>query len=418
MAATVVIGAQWGDEAKGKIVDYLVSESKVLIRYAGGANAGHTVQHGDKKFKFHHLPSGILHPHLKCFITSNAVIDLEKLASELDSLKSKNIPTAKLLISPDCHVVMPMHKKEDVYTESLLGDGKVGTTGQGIGPVYSDKALRIGFRIRDLLKGTEAIFKNPKFVAFKEKYKHLNLNAEEILIDQVAKAKSLTSYFEDPFWSVQHSVTNNEKIVAEGAQGAFLDLNYGEYPFVTSSHPISGGACLGTGLGPRDIEKVIGVVKAYSTRVGSGPMPTEIFGEEANKIRIKGNEFGTTTGRPRRIGWPDLVALKYSVAINSMDTIALTLLDVLSDLDSIPVCVAYKNIHTNLVTDEFPKGELENFEPVYENLKGWKSNIEKMTNYDELPLEAKTYVSFVEKFLKKKVEFISVGPSREQTIRR
>lgn len=418
MSVTVVVGAQWGDEAKGKIVDFLTQKSKVLIRYSGGGNAGHTVQHGKTKYKFHHLPSGILNPDLKCFITSNAVVDLDRLITELDTLHEKGIKTDNLKISPDCHVVMPFHKMQDLYNESKLGNGQVGTTGQGIGPVYSDKALRVSLRLGDLLKGYESVCSQPKFITFKDKYKHLDINIDEVLLEQTKKIQKIKAMIVDPFWEIQKSLSEKEMIVAEGAQGTFLDLNHGEYPYVTSSHPISGGACLGTGLGPRDITHIIGVVKAYSTRVGRGPMPTEIFDELAQKIRDVGHEYGTTTGRPRRIGWLDLVALRYSVAVNSMDTIALTLLDVLTNLETIKVCVGYRNIKDQVVTNEFPKGDLESYEPVYENLPSWKEDITGIRTYEDLPFEAKNYICFVEKFLSKKVEFVSVGPAREQTIKR
>lgn len=382
MPVTVVVGCQWGDEAKGKVVHRFSKEADLVVRCSGGANAGHTVYVDGRKFKVHIVPSGILNGVKNCVIAGGVVVDPRKLLQEIESLSAAGVDVSRLVVSETCHVVTSEHKERDIAQEFARADTKIGTTGQGIGPAYSDKAARTGRRICDSLDWDECVQK-------------------------------LRPWVGDTTSVIRDALLAGKQILVEGAQGALLDNDYGEYPFVTSSHPVAASACLGTGIGPREITRVVGVVKAYSTRVGAGTLPTELSGDLADRIRLAGNEFGTTTGRPRRVGWLDLPALRYSMSINSVDVISLMLLDVLGDMGELAVCHEY----------EYPNGERERYfnptkvaraKPVYRHLAGWSGTIGGARRLSDLPVTARKYVDFVQEELGVPVGFISVGTASDQ----
>ncbi|HEU4752169.1 MAG TPA: adenylosuccinate synthase, partial [Armatimonadota bacterium] len=343
MATVVVVGAQWGDEAKGKIVDLLAQNADVVVRYAGGSNAGHTVMTGDLLIKLHLIPSGILNPRTCCVISDGVVVDPSVLVRELDMLREKGIATDNLRISPNAHVVLPYHKEIDRLEEERKGTGKIGTTMQGVGPAYEDKARRCGIRIGDLTEPERLAERLSRVLPDKnflitELYGGQALSLEEILLDYSRCGQAMAPYISDTATLVYQATQRGERVVFEGAQGTMLDIDYGTYPYVTSSHPVSGGACLGTGIGPKAIDTVIGVCKAYTTRVGEGAFPTEQENETGHTIRERAGEYGTTTGRPRRIGWLDAVGLRYAARVNGMDWLAVTVLDVLNDLGELKIC--------------------------------------------------------------------------------
>ena len=427
MPATVVIGAQWGDEGKAKVIDWLVAyqpQFKTLIRYQGGCNAGHTVVKGDKTYKFHLIPSGILNPKMLCIIGPGTVILPEVLEKELKALEEEGISLANLKISERAHLTLPYHLQLDQKKEQSLGDAKIGTTGRGIGPTYEDKVSRMGLRVGDLLL-PEATLKNRL----------------ECILDQ--KNPLLTQYYQLPktqledlmAWAQQYkarllpficntdqllyeSLKNDEDLLLEGAQGTMLDLDMGTYPFVTSSNPVAGGAYVGAGIPPKSIDRVIGISKCYTTRVGEGPFPTELFGEEADELRSIGHEFGTTTGRPRRCGWLDLVALKYAVQVNGLDALAITKLDILSQLKQVKVCIAYQNTQTGEITKQFPSrlDAFEHLKPVYETVEGWPDLDTTITNAQALPASLMACLKLIEAEVGVPAMIASIGADRDETV--
>jgi len=424
MSTLVIVGSQWGDEGKGKITDLLSEEADIIVRYQGGCNAGHTVVVGDKQFIFHLIPSGILHPGKKCLIGSGVVVDPESLLQEMENLRKEGVEIdGRLFLDPKTHIVLPYHKTLDKLKEKKRGKDKLGTTKRGIGPAYLDKIARTGIRMVDLIdekslsKKLEINWKEKKEI-FNKLYGLKMSNQEKInLIKKYQEyGQLLKKYLMDVSLYLNQAIKEDKKILFEGAQGTLLDVDHGTFPYVTSSHPIAGGACVGTGVGPTKIDKVIGITKAYTTRVGRGPLPTEMQGEMEEYIRQKGREFGATTGRPRRCGWFDAVVVNYAVRINGMDRLALTKIDVLSDLDKIKICTSYK--YDGKLIKEFPASleTLQKCIPVYEEMKGWKKDISQVTNYEDLPPQLKVYINRIEELTKAKIVIVSVGPKRSQTI--
>ncbi len=421
MPTIVVVGAQWGDEAKGKIVDILAQKADVVVRYAGGSNAGHTVMAQDFHLKLHLIPSGILNPETLCVISDGVVVDPSVFVRELDGLHEQNISVANLKLSPNAHVVLPYHKEIDRLEEERKGAGKIGTTMQGVGPAYEDKARRCGIRIGDLVNPARLAECLEKVLPFKnfliEKYYGgTPLCAETILKEYTAFGDAIRPHVADTATLVYDAVRAGKFVVFEGAQGTMLDIDYGTYPYVTSSHPVAGGATIGTGVGPHSIETVIGVCKAYTTRVGSGSFPTEQENEIGHRIRERGREYGTTTGRPRRVGWLDVVGLRYAARVNGLDWLAIALLDVLSGLDEVLICTGYK--HNGTVLTELPidRTILGDVEPIYERLPGWPEEIDTATSFDTLPANAKAYARRIEELVGVPIAVVSVGPRREQTL--
>lgn len=421
MSTVVIVGSQWGDEGKGKVIDYLASEADVVVRGQGGNNAGHTVVVGDEKYALHLIPSGILNKKAVNVIGNGVVFDPEGFLKEIDGLEAKGIDTSTIKISERAHVVFPYHKLIDRLAEEARGKDKIGTTAKGIGPTYMDKVERSGIRICDLMN--EEVFETKvrnqveaKNTIITKIYGGEPLNADEIVNNYRAYADRIRPYVADTTVIVYDAVKANKKVLLEGAQGALLDIDFGTYPYVTSSHPISGGFAIGAGIGPNMIEEVIGITKAYTTRVGKGPFVTELENEIGDKIRVAGNEFGTTTGRPRRCGWLDLVIVKYAARINGMTCMSLMLLDVLSGFDTLKICTGYE--YNGQRMDHFPAdlNVLGKCQPIYEELKGWQEDITKCSSYDELPEAAKAYIKRIEEVVGVPVKIVSVGPKRSQTI--
>jgi adenylosuccinate synthase len=420
--ATVVVGAQWGDEGKGKIVDLLAESFAVVARYQGGNNAGHTVQVGDETFKFRLLPSGILFPGVRCVLGNGVVLDPEVLCEELDELEARGRSAAGLRISGSAHLVMPWHRVLDQASEVHLGALQIGTTRRGIGPAYADKAARVGIRVQDLLD--TKILREKIATALELKNEQLGfmygigrLDAESIQASAVRHAERLAPFIADVSLLVNEALDRGEWVLCEGAQGTLLDLDHGTYPFVTSSNPIAGAACVGLGLGPTRIGAVAGVAKAYLTRVGEGPFPSEAGADASLALREAGGEFGTVTGRPRRCGWLDLVGLRYASRVNGFTELVLTKLDVLSAVEEIPVCVAYK-LRDGSVSEHFPahQSDFHHAEPVWETLEGWGEPIEGARRFGDLPEAAQRYVAFVAERLGVPVGLVSVGPRRDQVL--
>ena len=420
----VIVGVQWGDEGKGRVVDALAGRSGVVVRYQGGANAGHTVVVGDEKFVFHLLPSGILYPGKLCVIGNGVVIDPETLFKELDDLKKRGKPLARLVISHGAHVVMPYHKLLDRLAEGARSEGsRIGTTGRGIGPCYSDKFGRVGIRAEDLVN--PGILKEKLMMNIEQKNEILTkiygagpLESDTVYEVALEWGRRMEPMLGDAFLEIHTALETGINVLFEGAQGTLLDVDHGTYPFVTSSSPCSGGACTGAGIGPGRIDRVIGVTKAYCTRVGEGPFPTEDKGSLGELLRTKGGEFGATTGRPRRCGWNDLVAVDYAVKVNGIDGLALTKLDVLSGFEKISVCTAYEI--DGKVRKIFPSScaELAKAKPVFEELPGWKEGIGGCRRFEDLPLAAQDYIRFIEERVSAPVILIGVGQGREDTILR
>ena len=421
MPTKVIIGAQWGDEGKAKIIDILSEEADVVVRSQGGNNAGHTVAVNGEVYKFHLIPSGILYGNKLCIVGNGVVIDLEGIIKEIDNLESKGISTENIRIDLRAHLVMPYHKVLDGIKEEYRGNDDIGTTKKGIGPCYMDKAERSGIRICDLLypevfaeKVRENV--NIKNLIIKEVYKQdIQFDADQIIEEYKVYTERLKKYFADTTVLVYEAIKANKKVLFEGAQGTLLDIDLGTYPYVTSSHPISGGVCVGAGIGPTMIESCIGVMKGYVTRVGKGPFPTELFDEIGEQIREVGHEYGTTTGRPRRCGWFDAVIGKFAVRTSGLTEIALNKVDVLSNIDTVKICVAYKK--GDEILPEFPASleTLKECEPVYEEFEGW-GNIENITTYEEIPASLIKYIRRIEELCEAKVTMIGVGPNRNQNI--
>ncbi|HED11000.1 MAG TPA: adenylosuccinate synthase [Caldithrix abyssi] len=423
MSVSIVVGAQWGDEGKGKIIDVLSAGADMVLRYQGGANAGHTVFIGETKYVLHLIPSGILRPDVTCIIGDGVVLDPEAFMAEVEILHKAGIKTeGRLIISPRTHIILPYHKKLDNCSETLMGKQKIGTTGRGIGPAYVDKYNRTGLRAVDLLNDTireERIRENMKQKNFLiEQYYHEQpLNTDEILEQAAVYARAIKPYISETIDRVQQSLQQGEAILVEGAQGALLDIDYGSYPFVTSSHPVAGGAFVGSGLGlVTQHTEVIGVAKAYLTRVGNGPFPTELKGATGTLLRDRGGEYGATTGRPRRCGWLDLVALRYSMHINGLTQLALTKIDVLDGMSELKMAISYKLEGRELATFPADPVEQESIEPVYITLPGWSEATSACSSVEELPRSARDYIAFIEDFLKIPVKIISTGQRRDQIL--
>ena len=422
MPATVIVGAQWGDEGKGKIVDLLACDSEVVCRYQGGPNAGHTIVRDGETFKLHHVPSGILYPGTVCVVGAGCVVDPGLLVRELDELEARGIPTEGVRVSGNAHMIMPWHVALDSASERRLGKLQIGTTRRGIGPAYADKAARIGIRVQDILDSK--ILRQKFETALAEKNVQLErlhdaepLEVETLADEMEAYAARLRPYVADTSLLVDRAIRDGRHVLLEGAQGTLLDVDHGTYPFVTSSNPVAGAASTGVGIGPTRIDRVLGVAKAYVTRVGEGPFPTEIDGPGQARVRELGAEYGTTTGRERRCGWLDLVALRFAVRVNGMTSLALTKLDVLSAFAEIPVCTRYR-LPGGLETDEFPahQSDFHHAEPVYETLTGWEDSLDAVEELDGLPEAARSYVGFVENALGVEVSLVSIGAERQRVV--
>lgn len=426
MPVQIIVGAQWGDEGKGKIVDHLSEKVDIVARYQGGANAGHTVVlprtrgKGEQEYVLHLIPSGIFHPHVTCVIGNGVVIDPIALMNEIGQLQSAGIPIrGRLLISHNAHLIMPYHKLLDSIREQ--GDQKIGTTGRGIGPAYIDKYMRTGIRVVDLLDRDVLCKKLKRNIEEKNEllrkvYNETALNVDDIINEYQEFDKKIDEYITDTSAYLNDALARKKDVLAEGAQGALLDVDHGTYPYVTSSSPTSGGACTGLGIPPTAIHSVIGVVKAYSTRVGNGPFPTELKDETGERLRSIGGEFGATTGRPRRCGWLDLVSLRYSIRVNGIRKIAVTKLDVLDEFDEIRVCTAYRVNGKRI--DAFPSDvqTLEKVEPEYRTVRGWKTKTSDIRSYAKLPRQARAYLEMMSRALSTPLWMVSVGARRDQTL--
>ena len=422
MKNTVVIGAQWGDEGKAKITDILASNADLIIRYQGGCNAGHTVVANNQTYKFHLIPSGILYDNTTCFIGSGTVIHPESFEKEINELKLQGVKFNNLKVSPLATITMPYHIEVDGWSEANSGKGKIGTTKRGIGPTYTDKMARIAFKIQDLYSLDALNEKIEMILPLKnktlEKVYGIEPYTKDCILSLCEKYAELFRPYVCFEWQDMLNKFKDKKILFEGAQGVMLDIDYGTYPFVTSSNPIGGGAAIGSGYGPTMIEEVVGVSKAYVTRVGEGPFVTELVDDIGKKIQTVGHEFGVTTGRPRRCGWFDAIIMKYAVLVGGITSVALTKLDVFDNFDEIKICVAYKDcrndkIYTTYPTDVFIHKYLE---PIYETMPGWNCDITKTRNYDDLPVNTKKYIAKIEDLIGAPVNIVSVGPDREQTI--
>ena len=419
MSVTVLVGSQWGDEGKGKIVDILSEKFDIVARYQGGANAGHTVEIGEKQYILHLIPSGILRDGVNCVIGNGVVIDPQALLDEIKILEDNGINVeGRLFISQNAHLIMPYHKLLDSISES--GKNKIGTTGRGIGPCYIDKFDRKGIRIVDLLNRNvleKKLRRNveEKNILLDKLYDDKGFDIEEIIKEYISFDEAIDSYITDVPSFLNNAITEGKNILLEGAQGALLDVDHGTYPFVTSSNPTSGGACTGSGIPPNKIDNVFGIVKAYTTRVGNGPFPTELTDEDGEKLRKEGAEFGATTGRPRRCGWFDAFLVRYSSMINGIDTVAVTKLDILSHFEKIKVCIGYKINGKSIKSFPSDVEKLNNATPIYETLDGWMEDISECKSYDELPQKTKKYLEFISKQANIKIGIVSVGPKRKQT---
>ncbi|HTY01294.1 MAG TPA: adenylosuccinate synthase [Bacteroidota bacterium] len=420
MPVQIILGAQWGDEGKGKIVDLLSEHAHIVARYQGGANAGHTVVIGEKQYVLHLIPSGMFHPHITCVIGNGAVIDPVALMSEIGQLEAAGVSVkGRLLISHNAHLIMPYHKLLDTIREQT--STKIGTTGRGIGPAYIDKFLRTGIRIVDLLDRSVLAAKlkaniDEKNQILTKVYGETRLDVDAIIAEYEKFDEDIDEYITNTSLYLHQALSERKVVIAEGAQGALLDIDHGTYPYVTSSNPTAGGACTGLGIPPTSVSSIVGVVKAYTTRVGNGPFPTELHDETGESLRRLGHEFGATTGRPRRCGWFDAVAMRYSSIINGIEQIAVTKLDVLDQSDEIRICVGYevggkrlKHFPTDLAT-------LEHVTPVYESFPGWKTPLAGITSFDDLPSSAKSYLRELARLIGARLWLVSVGPRRDQTI--
>lgn len=424
MPANIVVGTQWGDEGKGKIIDIIASRADVVVRSQGGNNAGHTVVNDGQTYKLHLIPSGILYKNTLCLIGAGVVLDPKDLLSEIDSLSSRGISFDNLKIDPRAHVVMPWHITLDGLSEKFRGNSDIGTTKRGIGPCYMDKYERCGIRVYDLVH--PEVFAEKVRMTGKLKNKIITEvyggephDIEAIIKEYTEYGKRLAKYVDDVSVIVYEATKANKTIMFEGAQATLLDIDFGTYPYVTSSHPLSAGVCVGTGVGPMIISNIIGVAKAYTTRVGKGPFPTELDDETGETIRNKGGEFGTTTGRPRRTGWFDAVIVRHSVRVNGLSSLAINKLDTLGGVGDLKVCVAYKK-PDGTVIENFPAAleELADCVPVYETLKGFDDDISSCRSFDELPEACKKYIERLEELCDCHISIVGVGPDREQIIER
>ena len=421
MPAIVLLGAQWGDEGKGKATDILGDRVDYVVRYQGGNNAGHTVVIGDQKYALHLLPSGILSPNVIPVIGNGVVIDPSVLLEEIKGLNERGIDTSKLVISSNAHLITPYHRTIDKVSERFLGKAKIGTTGRGIGPAYADKISRIGIRVQDLFD--ESILQKKIEGALKDKnqvltkvFNRKDMQVSEILDEYLGYAEILRPYIADTALLLNNALESGKTVLLEGSQGTLLDVDHGTYPFVTSSNPTAGGACTGSGIGPTKIERVIGIVKAYTTRVGSGPFPTELENEDGEKLRTIGHEYGTTTGRNRRCGWYDAPIARFAVRINGLTDFFLTKLDVLTGWEKIPVCVAYEIDGKRVEEVPSSQTDFHHAIPIYEYLPGWSEDISKARALSDLPKNARDYIAFLEEISGAPMSAIGVGPGRDETI--
>jgi adenylosuccinate synthase len=421
MPAIVLLGAQWGDEGKGKATDLLGDRVDYVVRYQGGNNAGHTVVIGDQKYALHLLPSGILSPNVIPVIGNGVVIDPAVLLTEIKGLNERGIDTSKLKISTNAHLITPYHRTIDKVSERFLGKSKIGTTGRGIGPAYADKINRIGIRVQDLFDPSilrqkiEAALHDKNQILIKV-FNRKGITVDEVLDEYLGYAQILKPYVADTALLLDQALKSGKNVLLEGSQGTLLDVDHGTYPFVTSSNPTAGGASTGSGIGPTKITRVIGILKAYTTRVGSGPFPTELFDADGDALRKIGGEVGVTTGRNRRCGWFDAPIARYAVRVNGLTDFFLTKLDVLTGWEKIPVCVAYEV--DGVRVEELPASQTDfhHAKPIYEYLPGWKENISKAKSVEDLPNNAKEYVKFLEKVSGAPISAIGVGPGRDETI--
>src|SRR3954447_16647247 len=424
MPGAVIVGTQWGDEGKGRFTDYLAKEASMCVRYQGGHNAGHTIVVHGEVFKLQLVPSGVLYPWVTPIIGNGVVVDPQVLLDELDMLESRNVDTRLLRVSGNAHLIMPYHQELDRVTERYLGKNKLGTTKRGIGPTYADKALRVGLRVQDLLD--PKIFREKLDLALREKngvlakvYNGLPMDAKEISERYLGMVPRLAPMIDDTVWLVHEALDAQQWVLFEGAQATYLDLDHGTYPFVTSSNPVAGGVCPGAGVGPLAIQRVVGLVKAYQTRVGSGPFPTELLeGDVVGDMLVdRGAEFGTNTKRRRRTGWLDLVMVKHASRLNTCTELAITKLDVLSPLAELKVCVGYLG-EDGTRYDHVPyhQSVIHKVKPIYEPSPGWQCDIERAERLEDLPTQARDYVRFIESYTGVHVSFVSVGPARDQTV--
>jgi adenylosuccinate synthase len=421
VAVIAIVGGQWGDEGKGKVIDLLAEKARVVARFSGGDNAGHTVINPYGEFRLHLVPSGIFYPQVTCIISNGVVINPAVLLEEIDDLHNHGVDTSRLFISARAHLIMPYHTILDGLEEDRRNKGALGTTRRGIGPVFADKVARLGIRAGDLLDrdifwGRLSAALEFKNIILTKVYQVSPLSAEEIYGQYCHYGEQLAPFIRETSSIIREAATKGELVLLEGAQGALLDPDFGTYPYVTSSSPLAGASCIGTGLGPREIDRVVGIFKAYNTRVGAGPMPTELKDEIGDLIREKAREYGATTGRPRRCGWFDAVAGRFSVQINGLSDIALTHLDIYDGFSSIKICTAYK--FNDEVLTSFPSdiAILEKCQPIYEELDGWQESISGIRNFDKLPAAARNYMSRLEDLLSCPISLVSIGPDRRQII--
>ena len=423
MPATVICGAQWGDEGKGRVTDQFAQSADLVVRYQGGNNAGHTIVVGDEHFALSLIPSGVMYPNVTPVIGSGCVVDPKVLIEEMAELQERDVDPSRLRISSNAHLIMPYHRKLDAVMERYLGRQRIGTTKKGIGPAYTDKYARQGIRVQDLFD--PKIFRDKLDQVLREKnkilsrvYNQLPMDADEIAEEYLEYAPMLLPYVADVSLLLSDALAAGKQILFEGAQGTLLDIDHGTYPFVTSSSPTAGGAMTGTGIGPAAIDKVVGVAKAYISRVGTGPFPTELHGKNGETMVQVGGEYGTVTGRRRRCGWLDLVALRYSVRVNTLTELYLTKLDVLSSFETIKVCDAYTSLGEHYT--EFPRQQrvLYNCTPIYEELRGWATDISEVRAYEDLPKEAQQYIELIEDRTQVPIGWISVGPQRGAVVER
>ena len=421
MSSVVVVGTQWGDEGKGKITDFLSEKAEYVARYQGGDNAGHTIQFGGETYKLHLIPSGIFSPEKLCIIGNGVVVNPKSLVTELAYLHERNITTDNLRISDRAHVILPYHIELDRLQEEAKGDKKIGTTIKGIGPAYMDKAARVGIRIADLLD--REVFEERLRLNLEDKNRQFTklydvspMNFEEILEEYYEYGQQIKQYVCDTSVLLNDALDNGKRVLFEGAQGVMLDIDQGTYPFVTSSNPLAGGVTIGSGVGPSKVTKVVGVCKAYTSRVGDGPFPTELFDEIGSRIREVGREYGTTTGRPRRVGWFDSVVMRHSKRVSGITNLCLNSIDVLTGLETVKICVSYRKPNGEEIS-HYPASlvELGQCEPVYEELPGWTKDITGCRTLNELPIEAQNYVRRVSELVGVKISTFSVGPDRNQT---
>jgi len=421
MPAAIVLGTQWGDEGKGKAVDYLADRMDLVVRYQGGNNAGHTVIAEGRLLKLQLVPSGILYDHITPVIADGVVVDPRHLIKELDALREAGLDVSRLVVSGNCHLIMPYHLELEKVTERFLGRNALGTTKRGIGPAYGDKAARIGLRVQDLFD--EKIFRQKLDVVLREKnqilakvYNRLPLSADRIVEEYQDLADRLAPHVTDTGRLIHDALRAGKHVMLEGAQGTLLDLDHGTYPFVTSSNPVAGYALASAGIGPKEVERVVGIVKAYVTRVGAGPFPTEDLGDDGDRMGVRGNEFGTVTGRKRRCGWLDAALLRYAVRLNGLTELFLTKLDVLSGFGTVKIATGYRADGQEF--DDFPPHQslFHRAQPVYEQLEGWNEEIDEVRSFEDLPKAAQRFVRRIEELVEVPVSVVSVGPAREQSL--